>query len=101
MEVKRSRLGFLRRPGRILPPHVSSGFEDISFRQLGVSSAFEVLLEKWKENVLSIIIAGIRGEIDTAKVVAFVTAPAAVDPGTDHESVENTRIVLLDGVVCR
>ena len=53
-----------------------------------------MLLKEWKENVLAIKVPRVRSEIDTAKVVAIVTRPTAMYPGTNHERIEDPRIVL-------
>jgi len=54
------------------------------------------VLEKWEEDILAIEIASVRGEIGSSKVSAVVSIPSAVDPGSNHQGIENAGIVFVD-----
>src|ERR1035437_10761424 len=96
MEVEGFRFGILWRPCTVLSPHIRSCFEDIRFRKFGVAIALEVLLKERKENVLPIIFARVRGKIDSSQMLAVITCQSAMHPGSNHQRVEDPRIVLVD-----
>ena len=74
-EIKRLRLRVFRRPLGIVPPHIRPSLEDVSLGKFRVAIAFKILLEKRKQNVLAVIVAGIGRELDPPQVFAVVTAP--------------------------
>src|SRR5208282_1908255 len=55
-----------------------------------------MLLKERKQNILPVILAGVRGELHTAKVIAVIPPPASMHPRPDYQGVEDTRIVLLN-----
>src|ERR1035438_4742402 len=79
VEVQSFGFSILRRPRRILPPHICAGLENIRLRKFGVAIAFEVLLKERKENVLPVIFARVRGEVHTSQMLAVVPCPATID----------------------
>src|SRR5215472_18609753 len=97
VEIKGPGFRTLRRPFRITPPHIRSGFKDEGSRKFGITAA-QVLLEKREQDVLAIEIARLGGEFNPAQALTVVASPSAVDPGTDYERVENSRVVLIDSV---
>src|ERR1700735_2044171 len=79
-----------------LAPDIGPGFKHISFRQLGIATAFQVVLEKRKEDVLPVVIAGIREKFDVSQPFSVETSPTAMHPWTHDEGVEVRGIVFFD-----
>src|SRR6516165_753717 len=58
-----------------------------------------MLLEKGIDDVRAIILACFRIESDAPETLAFETGPAAVGPGSDHQSVKNPRVIISDRMI--
>src|ERR1700676_3080244 len=99
-EIERLRLGLLRRPCRVSSPHIRSSLEHVSLRKLRVAIAFEILLEKWEQDIFSVVIAGIKREFYSSQMLTLVPRPTAVHPGTNYQRIKNPGIVFVDGVKC-
>src|ERR1700678_2540618 len=100
MEIESLCLSALWRPRGIPPPYIGAGLEDIGLRKFGVAVVFEILLEERKQNIFPVIVAGAGSELHPPQVLAVEPRPPAVHPWTDHERVEDSGIVLVDGVEC-
>src|SRR5215469_3634091 len=97
VEIKGPVFRTPRRPFGITPPHIRSGFKDEGFRKFGITAS-QVLLEKREQDVPAIEIARLGGEFNPAQALTVVASPSAVDPGTDYERVEDSRVVFVDSV---
>src|ERR1700733_5001052 len=100
--MKVESLGFdiFRGPRGILPPHIRSGLENVGFRKLGVTAAFQILLEEREQYVFAVILAGVRTKLHASQMFAVITGPTAVNPRSNHERVEDSRVILFDRVEC-
>src|SRR4029077_7485671 len=97
VEIENFLFGRLRWPGIILAPDICAGFEDVGLGQFSVGVSFQVLLEKRKNDVLAVVITGVRDKTDAAEMIAVEAPPAAMNPGSDDEGVENFGVVAIDG----
>src|SRR5215831_19340421 len=97
VEIKGPGFRTLRRPFGITPPQIRSGFKDEGLRKFGITAA-QVLLEKREQDVLAIEIARLGGEFNPAQALTVVASPPTVDPATDYERVEDSRVVFIDSV---
>src|ERR1019366_6900914 len=98
IQVEHLCLDTFGRPSVILPPHVGSGFEDIGFGKLRVTVALQIGLEERELNLLAKVLAGVRREIHKSQAPAFVARPSAMHPRALDQRVEDSGIVLIDGV---
>src|SRR5208337_4459528 len=97
VEIQSLPLGALWRPGRVLSPYICARFENVGFGQLGITVAFEVLLEKREEDITAVVLTGVGTKFHPCQAIAVEPVPSAVHPGADHQAVEDPRIVLVDG----
>src|SRR5215467_596968 len=98
LQVKRSRLCFLRRPRCVAAPYIRPRLKNVGLWQPRPRSSLQMLFKEWKENVLPVKVTGVRSKIDAAKMFAVIARPSPVYPGAYHERIEDPGIVLVDGM---
>src|SRR5258708_26382818 len=96
MEVQRLRHGTLRRPRIVRAPGVASALEDRGLGLCECALVLQIIGEEWCLDLLSVVLAGRRTEIDVAELLSGAIAPATVPPRADDEKVAILPIVLFE-----
>ena len=76
-------------------PLVGSGSEGQRLGQICLPLSFKMIGEERRKNLPPVIFRGETAEFDTAELLSFPAAPAAVIPGTDDEKILVVGVVLF------
>src|SRR5206468_11894645 len=82
----------------ILSPYVATHLEYVRLGQMGIALALQILLEKWKHDVLAVVLACVGGELHSSQMLPLIASPSAVHPWSHHQRVEDPGVLLVDRV---
>ena len=101
MKVERLGHGFLRRPCREGAPFVAARFKHGRFRRFEIAEVFQIVRKERRLNLLTVVLAGCRLEIDRADLLTWAVAPSTMPPRPDDNRVFAPRVMLLELAVDR
>src|SRR5262245_21352600 len=82
-----------------MPPLMGAGLEDPRFGQCEIRIVLEEISKEGQLDFFSIILPGLRREMDVAEAFTGSSSPFPMRPVSHHEEIGNPRILFLDRLI--